>query len=449
MTRRVATLMMLLLLFLGACSSPTVRPARLTATAELAGAPPAVVTGPSGTTGTLTSAETPTPQALPEAAVFFAASDGVVYRTDTDGQAPTRITTLPDDSLLPALSPDGSALAFRQGDLLLVRRLDTGQDIDITPPLGVPVPLLPGMGEEVVRWAPDSRSLLYVAALSPIDPLEPSGMQLYHARLDGQPVQPLAAGFAPVWSPTGERIAYFGPPFAGSTLHGGGPGGVVTLAAVDGSDVQELTDLGTLHPYWQPLLWSADGTRLAVGDYLLNAADGTISAEAPEGYFSGIQHLAADGRSFSQWRNVRMDQREQEEDGMFVERDELIQINVDGQSRMLIQTEPNACPCMPPAGTLLRPYWSPDGARFFIADPGLLISPEIPVYSAAGQSIMTLPAPEWARFVLAPPPVWLVDGEQLLVMLEYDDERREVWRWPLDGSNPQRLGEGTLLGLRE
>jgi hypothetical protein len=222
---------------------------------------------------------------------------------------------------------------------------------------------------------------------------------------------------------------------------------VVTLAAVDGSDAQELTDLGTLHPYWQPLLWSADGTRLAVGDYLINADDDTIIAEAPEGYFSGIQHLAADGRAFSQWRNVRMDQPGDE--GMFVERDELIQINVDGQSRMLIQTEPNECPCMPLAGTLLRPYWSPDGTRFFIADPGLLVSPEIPVYSAAGQSVTTLPAPEWARFVLAPPPVWQAEGEQILVTLEYDDERREVWRWPLDGSNPQRIGEGTLLGLRE
>jgi hypothetical protein len=447
MTRRVATLMPLLLLFLGACSSPTVRPARLTATAEFADASPAAVTEQPGATGTPTAAGMPTTAAMPESAVFFATSDGAVYRAGADGQAQTRITTLPDDSLPLALSPDGSALAFRQGDQLLVRRLDTGQDSDITPPLGVPVSLLPGMGEEVVRWAPDSRSLLYVAALSPIDPLEPSGMQIYRATLDGQPVQPLAAGFAPVWSPTGERIAYFGPPFAGSTLHGGGPGGVVTLAAADGSDAQELTDLGTLHPYWQPLLWSADGTRLAVGDYLINADDDTIIAEAPEGYFSGIQHLTADGRAFSQWRNVRMDQPGDE--GMFVERDELIQINVDGQSRMLIQTEPNECPCMPLAGTLLRPYWSPDGTRFFIADPGLLVSPEIPVYSAAGQSVTTLPAPEWARFVLAPPPVWQAEGEQLLVTLEYNDERREVWRWPLDGSNPQRIGEGTLLGLRE
>ncbi|MFP4440659.1 MAG: hypothetical protein ACLFVO_25775 [Chloroflexaceae bacterium] len=126
MTRRVAILMTLLLLFLEACSSPTVRPARLTATAELAGAPPAAVTGQAGTTGTPTPAETPTMPASPESAVFFATSDGAVYRADADGQAQTRITILPDDSLSPALSPDGSALAFRQGDLLLVRRLDTG-----------------------------------------------------------------------------------------------------------------------------------------------------------------------------------------------------------------------------------------------------------------------------------------------------------------------------------
>jgi hypothetical protein len=58
-------------------------------------------------------------------------------------------------------------------------------------------------------------------------------------------------------------------------------------------------------------------------------------------------------------------------------------------------------------------------------------------------------APAWATFVLTPAPIWSSDGRQLLVTLEYNDERREVWRWPLDGSNPQRLGDGTLPGLRE
>ena len=147
------------------------------------------------------------------------------------------------DRITPALSPDGSMLAFaaKAGDtykLWVVRLADDNS------PIGEPKQLTTGdSSDEQPAFSPDGKRIAYV-----------SGTGDNHALVTipvkgGSPTQVTALGpdfrnACPHWSPDGSRIVYSG-------------GGQLFIIGADGGDARQLADDG-MYPSWSP-----DGTQIA------------------------------------------------------------------------------------------------------------------------------------------------------------------------------------------
>jgi len=123
---------------------------------------------------------------------------GQVYRIALPNGTPERLTSDSYDDYAPALSPDEREIAFHSWR--------TGsRDIYVQPLDGSPVQQITSSPrqEAVPRWSPDGNGLAY------FDLNEPGGIWIARRRSDhswGTPVERLARGYWPEWSPDGRSI---------------------------------------------------------------------------------------------------------------------------------------------------------------------------------------------------------------------------------------------------
>ena len=181
----------------------------------------------------------------------------------TDGSAPRRLTSGPDDGA-PAWSPNGRRLAFVRDGQVAVLDVDGGEPARLTDlPLGAGAP----------HWSPDGRRLAFTAPVDPTGgargPLVSDGLdyqadgagmygpvraQLHVLDLDSHEVRQLTEGpesaGEPAWSPDGATLAFTRRAGADSDLNFRTP---VHLLAVD-------------EPHARPrVLAFADGVAATVG----------------------------------------------------------------------------------------------------------------------------------------------------------------------------------------
>jgi Tol biopolymer transport system component len=169
--------------------------------------------------------------------VFVAAVDGSMRRQITSG-------TLSNWS--PSLSPDGRTVAFiRTGegyspiDGLWVIQIDGTNERQIT--TGTIY------GFDSAEWSPDATTLLFSADLQ-TDDVDTDNGDLLAVGLDGEPERLVVTApgddIGPTWSPDGLFIAY---------LDKSGDQSQVMVAAADGSDPHEISDVGDwFYPQWSP-----------------------------------------------------------------------------------------------------------------------------------------------------------------------------------------------------
>jgi TolB protein len=247
---------------------PTRAAPRQSATPLLAGQPsPALLTQTPLPTASLTPASilstAPAAAAAQPAAVLGELSHGLfvlslaqssyahLFAYQPQSLPLTRLTGSPWDDVTPAISPDGTRIAFvsRQNgywDLFLLDMTD-GSLRRLTDS---------GAAERAPTWSPDGKWLAFetyalnhsqIAVLS-ID--DPSGGPMF---LTGDAYE----NRSPAWSPRGRKIAFI------STRPDGDSVWIADLDKVDGrfSQVAALSDGRQVHPAWSP-----DGAYLAWGE---------------------------------------------------------------------------------------------------------------------------------------------------------------------------------------
>jgi Tol biopolymer transport system component len=180
-----------------------------------------------------------------------------IYVMDADGTNITQLTDGQQADTQPTWSPDGSEIAFEHGGGISRMKLD-GSD---------PVPLV-GLTIGTIRslsWSPDGQTLLYSVA-------SVNHAIIVSVAIDDGTTTTLRAGWDPVWSPDGTRIAF-------AFNDENNPPQLYVMNA-DGSNVTQLTfmsDIGTYMPSWSPdgqniviQYWSPDNR----GDLYLIPGDG-------------------------------------------------------------------------------------------------------------------------------------------------------------------------------
>jgi Tol biopolymer transport system component len=167
-----------------------------------------------------------------------------------DGSGERRLTGARDSG--PVWSPDGAGLAFTRTD----SRFRTA--VAVMPVIGGPVHLLTGYGRAVLHGWSRTGTLLYTVASE----TQRFAETVFVVRLDGSERRRLTSGFAPAFSPDGERVAFLrrGASGPSSWVVGvrGGPARQVFRPGFEwGSDAHAFVGP-------RPPLWSPDGAQLAV-----------------------------------------------------------------------------------------------------------------------------------------------------------------------------------------
>ena len=205
-----------------------------------------------------------------EEEILVARSDG------SDGNEKIRLVEDVGRATWPAWSPDGTRIAFLSMSGWGYTQ-DLRSDIYVGRVDGVSVIRVTGSPSSYVRsdlaWSPDGTQILTSRSVVNYDPRITEDPVIHVLKVDSQLERSLSAGRAPVWSPDGQRIAFF----AEGTLYGGGirAGGIgIHVIDVDGSNEIALTD----QPNDGPPTWSPDGTQIAfsrAGDIYVANADGS------------------------------------------------------------------------------------------------------------------------------------------------------------------------------
>lgn len=183
-----------------------------------------------------------------------------IYRMQPDGSRPTPITDGEVDAMSPAVSPDGSTIAFvRVDDVdppstrhegVYVMGAD-GTDVKEILRTGEPMPV----SVRGLAWSPDGSRIAFVRGV------DEAMNELWLMNADGSDARRLidepVGSFS--WSPDGSRIA-----FAGTSLGDDRYRSDLFVMNADGSDARRLTDDGIS---WTPS-WSPDGGSVAFTRWL-------------------------------------------------------------------------------------------------------------------------------------------------------------------------------------
>ncbi|MFZ9879963.1 MAG: hypothetical protein ACO3QC_00990 [Phycisphaerales bacterium] len=173
-----------------------------------------------------------------------------VYRKSVDGRTVTQLTTDPSDDLMPAISPDGSTVAFASNR-------NGNWDIFVMPgPGGAPTHPTRDSDEEVQpTWAPDGKRLAFSRKngrtgtweIWIVDSTAP-GVRTF-----------VCEGFLPRWSPVAEKdtILFQRARQRGSRLYGVWTIDIVRGEGMNPTEVVSSKNAAVLQPNWSP-----DGTRI-------------------------------------------------------------------------------------------------------------------------------------------------------------------------------------------
>jgi Tol biopolymer transport system component len=227
-----------------------------------------------------------------------------LYVKQVHGQTVTQITSDAGNDVMPAWSPDGSAIAFcsdRSGNFdLYIQRLDGGQPIQLT---NDPAP------ELHPSFSPDGSQIIFCTLnqagqweIQVIDVAQPASRRI------------IGLGLFPSFSPTGDKIAFQRPRYRGTRLFG-----VWTIDYVNGeglrpTEIAAASNAAVINPAWSP-----DGKRLAFAT-VVDPSDSDIARPAAA---------------------------------------ELWAVNVDGAGRVKLTNDTFAN---------LQPAWSRDGTIYFISN---------------------------------------------------------------------------------
>jgi Tol biopolymer transport system component len=132
-----------------------------------------------------------------------------IWVQPTTGEKPTRVTDTPGDEVEPSFAPDGAALVFVKAE--------TGGIYTVGAVGGEPRLLASAMRAHTPRFSPDGQWVTYWTGLPAwvlsTGPVRSTGALFVVATVGGAP-RALAADFAdgrhPVWSPDGEKILFLG-----------------------------------------------------------------------------------------------------------------------------------------------------------------------------------------------------------------------------------------------
>jgi len=203
-----------------------------------------------------------------------------VWLVPVGGGEPMLLT---EQASQPALSPDGTYVAFRS------HRSDMAGLVIMPVTGGEWQRLTHYVEDSVPAWSPDGTRLAFASNRE-----GDRRWRIYHVWADGQsPATKLTFGHAPAWSPDGTRIVYQGCDAQGNLC------GLWAMNPDDGTS-EPLTDVpGDTAPAWSP-----DGTRLAFASYersgnwelyLLDLASGEVTVLAPHPANDGLPAWSPDG----------------------------------------------------------------------------------------------------------------------------------------------------------
>lgn len=171
----------------------------------------------------------------------------------TLGLRPSQITTSPALDIFPALSPDGTALAYasdHDGSFeIYVRQLTPGGD---------EVQLTSDGGQNLQpAWSPDGTRIAYYSHAR-------DGIWLVPA-FGGVGQQLTTFGSDPTWSPDGRQIAFQSFPLRDISISGipAVAGSTLWVCAADGGEPRQLTKPGEPIGGHGGAEWSPDGSRIA------------------------------------------------------------------------------------------------------------------------------------------------------------------------------------------
>jgi Tol biopolymer transport system component/DNA-binding winged helix-turn-helix (wHTH) protein len=360
----------------------------------------------------------------------------------TAALTPARVTTSGSMSVEPALSPDGSAIAFasdRSGsfEIYVVALARGGKEIAITND---------GKNNVQPAWSPDGRWIAYARNNGTGVWVVPS--------TGGTPHQLVESGSNPVWSPDSNWIAFT----TQSALVGQSR---LKVIGRDGSGVRDLTHPGAPVGGHRSPAWSNSGRFIAFatvrgadqdGVWIVDAAGGTprrlwtalgagnlqFSIDDRALFFSGIgnvlHRLAIDpvkGAAAEQTPETMLS-LPGEFDGISMARNGLlayglttkdtnlwtIDLEAGGEAREPARLTDDA------AGLTIMPHYSADGRRLTYlqgGSGGAGLAPWVMNADGTGRSPLVTDGGEWGW------PSWAPDGRQVLVQRNVSGTRTLWW----------------------
>lgn len=318
--------------------------------------------------------------ALPTAATSQTAPDFDIYSIGADGRGRAQLTDDPADDMAPALSPDGSTIAFVRSasglfDLWLMDADGGNQRLLMR---------IPGRDFASPTWAPNGRLIAFTAfnpgicgpggrncAPRTVYVVRPDGTGLHQVTTDQQ----LGSQF-PVWSPDSRRL------LVETDWSAYGPPTTLSVVNADGTGQRVLSRRGApSRPTWAP-----DGKRFAYqrsdGVWIRDLRTGR---ERPLDRMSGSPLWARGGASIllerqswivvgrSDRRGIRKVARGTSPswapsgNRIAFLRGQMYVVRLDGRGLRAITSESGHPAFGYAAGRLTRPVWSPRGNRLYYA----------------------------------------------------------------------------------
>lgn len=206
-----------------------------------------------------------------------------LYFKSVDGMAVTQFTTDPSADIQPAISPDGSRVAFasnRSGNWdIWVKKISGGPAVQITRDLS---------DDLHPSWSPDANTLVYCSL-----PASSGQWELWttKASADGHR-KFIGYGLFPEWSPRDNRIV-----FQRARERGGRWFSIWTLTIAGGEPGFATEVASSAHEAFILPSWSDDGTHIAFTSIdIAETSDVAASAHDPiEMMPSGVWIIRADG----------------------------------------------------------------------------------------------------------------------------------------------------------